>query len=156
MAFWALFNWQTERDKRQLLLAAALTGLAMGIKHQGLATIAVGGLVIIADGVGNRDWRGMMKSGALFAAVPSSSPAPGMCGAMSRVAAIRSGHSPITSSRDSYGRAPVILASMGGGQPSANLIVPTLTWLKHRALTVSVGLDFHADGMAESHRRFTL
>ena len=135
MAFWALFNWQTERDKRQLLLAAALTGLAMGIKHQGLATIAVGGLVIIADGVGNRDWRGMMKSGALFAAVALVV----ACTWYVR-SYVASGGNPIWPLANHifegtpYGRAPVILASMGGGQPSANLIVPTLTWLKHRAL----------------------
>tara|TARA_B100000686_G_scaffold290815_1_gene318423 strand:+ start:919 stop:2787 length:1869 start_codon:yes stop_codon:yes gene_type:complete len=45
MAFWAIFNWTQSRDWKHLLLAASITGLAIGVKHQGLATLAVGSII---------------------------------------------------------------------------------------------------------------
>ena len=42
MAFWAIANWLDQPDRPMLLLAGILTGLAMGFKHQGIATVFVG------------------------------------------------------------------------------------------------------------------
>ena len=46
MAFWALFNWVQSPNSKALLVAGVLTGLAMGVKHQGIPTLAIGFLCI--------------------------------------------------------------------------------------------------------------
>tara|TARA_B100000809_G_scaffold148205_2_gene145683 strand:+ start:1833 stop:3758 length:1926 start_codon:yes stop_codon:yes gene_type:complete len=45
-ALWAIANWARAPERRALLLAAILSGLAAGVKPQGLSTIFVGILVI--------------------------------------------------------------------------------------------------------------
>ena len=54
MAFWALFNWVQSQDRKLLIVAALLTGLAMGVKHQGLATIFVGVLIVAGSSIARR------------------------------------------------------------------------------------------------------
>lgn len=46
-ALWAVANWAQSPDRRALILAAVLAGLAAGVKHQGLATVFVGVLVLV-------------------------------------------------------------------------------------------------------------
>ena len=54
MAFWALFNWLEKPEKENLVLAAVLTGLSMGIKHQGIATWVLGGAIVLGGGAMRR------------------------------------------------------------------------------------------------------
>ena len=54
MAFWALFNWVQSQDRKFLIVAALLTGLAMGVKHQGLATMFVGSLIVVSSSIARR------------------------------------------------------------------------------------------------------
>ena len=138
MAFWALFNWLSERDRCQLLLAAALAGLAMGIKHQGMATLAVGALVIGVDGLATRDWRRMLKSGITFVAVAVLVALPWYLRSY-----FMSGGNPVWPLAGEifggieYGRAPTILENMGGSAASTNLVIPTVQWLQHRWAVMS-------------------
>jgi hypothetical protein len=55
MAFWALANWLADAGRRRsLLLAALLTGLAMGTKHQGLSTPLFGVAILVGGGLYSR------------------------------------------------------------------------------------------------------
>jgi hypothetical protein len=67
MAFWAVFNWAEERTARKLILAGVLTGLAMGVKHQGIATALVGGAIVFAVLLrGGEGWRATMRDIAIY------------------------------------------------------------------------------------------
>jgi hypothetical protein len=69
-ALWAVANWARSPDRRALLLAALLTGLAAGVKHQGLATILVGvGVLAIRRLAVDRDVRGALIDVALFVGI---------------------------------------------------------------------------------------
>ena len=66
-ALWAVANWARSPDRRVLLLAALLTGLAAGVKHQGLATIFVGAMVLVIRRLAvDRDVRGAATDVAWF------------------------------------------------------------------------------------------
>ncbi len=45
-ALWAVLRWTRSRTHGALVLAAILTGLAMGVKHQGLVTLMMGAAVV--------------------------------------------------------------------------------------------------------------
>ncbi len=49
MAFWALAAWAAAPDHRRLALAGLLCGLAMSVKHQGMATAAIGAPVVLVS-----------------------------------------------------------------------------------------------------------
>ncbi|MFH1571936.1 MAG: glycosyltransferase family 39 protein [Gemmatimonadota bacterium] len=69
LAFWALANHLAQGEgRRWLILAGLLAGLAMGVKHQGLATLAVG-LVILAGEVLRRRQVRQLYGLLVFAAV---------------------------------------------------------------------------------------
>ncbi len=69
-ALWAVANWAREPGRRTLLLAAILTGLAMGVKPQGLATVLVGVLVLAIRRLGvDRDVRVAGRDIATFVGV---------------------------------------------------------------------------------------
>jgi hypothetical protein len=70
MAFWGLINWFEKPERKNLVLAAVLTGVAMGTKHQGIASLMVGGPFILTIwilvwrlGV----WEGMKNAGVFLA-----------------------------------------------------------------------------------------
>lgn len=71
MAFWALFNWGEKNDLRSLILAGILTGLAMGVKHQGLTTAFLGGGYIVFASLwnGEKRWSRACKNALIFGAV---------------------------------------------------------------------------------------
>ena len=46
-ALWAVANWARAPERRALLLAALLSGLAAGVKHQGLSTVVLGVLMLV-------------------------------------------------------------------------------------------------------------
>jgi len=67
MAFWAVFNWAEERTVHKLILAGVLTGLAMGVKHQGIATALVGGAIVFAILLrGGEGWRVTARDAAVY------------------------------------------------------------------------------------------
>ncbi|MDA0338148.1 MAG: glycosyltransferase family 39 protein, partial [bacterium] len=69
-ALWAVANWAREPGRRALLLAAILTGLAAGVKHQGMATIFVGVLLLAIRRLGvDRDIRVATRDIATFVVV---------------------------------------------------------------------------------------
>jgi len=68
MAFWAVFNWVSARQKQTLVMAGLLTGLAMGMKHQGIATIFLGfPLVILASITTRRSWSEVFRNAVAYA-----------------------------------------------------------------------------------------
>ncbi len=70
MAFWAVFNWAEKSTVKNLILAAVITGLAIGVKHQGLATLLVGGLVLIGSSLHQRrPWTVIGRDGVIYAGI---------------------------------------------------------------------------------------
>lgn len=70
MAFWALFNRVTAPSRGGLVLAALLCGLAIGVKHQGLATAVVGAAVLGGCVLKQRQgWRILLRHEALYLVV---------------------------------------------------------------------------------------
>jgi hypothetical protein len=70
VALWAVGNWARSPDRRALVLAALLAGLAAGIKHQGLATLVVGVLVLAWRRlVVDRDIRGALVDVMLYTGI---------------------------------------------------------------------------------------
>lgn len=69
MAFWAVVNWSDDSQPGGLVLAGILTGLAMGVKHQGIATFFVGGIVVWAVGARRGGMVHGIKTVGIFAAV---------------------------------------------------------------------------------------
>lgn len=76
VAFWALVNHMSAPgESRWLVAAGVLAGIAMGIKHQGLATLAVGVVLLAVDAIRRRDLRGA-RDVAQFAALALAMAAP--------------------------------------------------------------------------------
>ena len=70
MAFWALFNWLATRQPQMLVLAGLLTGVAMGVKHQGIATIFLGfPIVVLAGVIGRGSWSETLRNALAYAAL---------------------------------------------------------------------------------------
>lgn len=70
LAVWAVFRWVERPETASLVLAALLTGLAMGVKHQGLTTIVAGGMAIVARHlVTDRDPARLLRDLLLFGAI---------------------------------------------------------------------------------------
>ena len=70
MAFWGLLNWVVTRQLQMLVLAGLLTGVAMGVKHQGIATIFLGfPIVAIAGVIRGRSWSETLWNALAYAAL---------------------------------------------------------------------------------------
>ncbi len=73
LALWALANWVQDPGDRSLLLAAVLTGLAIGVKHQALATFVVAVPVILfVSWRHDRSLGNSVRNGALFLSIAFS------------------------------------------------------------------------------------
>ena len=69
-ALWAVANWARAPERRALLLAALLCGLAAGVKPQGLSTVVVGVLVLLLRRlVVDRDARGAIGDVVFYAGI---------------------------------------------------------------------------------------
>ena len=55
LAVWALFNAASGEDRRTVILAAILAGLAIGSKHTALPTVAVGVILLAIGGLRRRE-----------------------------------------------------------------------------------------------------
>ncbi|MBT7861090.1 MAG: phospholipid carrier-dependent glycosyltransferase [Gemmatimonadetes bacterium] len=129
LALWALANWVQEPGRRSLLLAAVLTGLAIGTKHQGLATIAVAVPVVLVASWRQGGRNHALRSVALFGAVALSLALPWYVRAWAMagnplwpLANGLFGGTP-------FGAAPVILSGYGGlASGSLGGLIPSLAW----------------------------
>ena len=65
-AFWAILEWARERQRAELITAALLTGLALCVKHQGLATLLLGSIVVASAAVRGGGLRQGVSQTGLF------------------------------------------------------------------------------------------
>ena len=66
-ALWAILRWARSPGTRALVTAAILTGLAMGVKHQGLSTLLLGAAVVGLVGVRAHGFRWGARQLGLYA-----------------------------------------------------------------------------------------
>ena len=99
MAFWAIFNWLENEDPRTLVVAALMTGIAMGIKHQGMATIVVGVAIVVSHRILKKDYDGAVRDTAMFGLIALAVVSPWYLRSYI-LAGIRYGHWQTSGSRD--------------------------------------------------------
>lgn len=130
LAIWAVANWAQNPGRRELLLAAVLTGLAVGTKHQGLATLAVS--LPVLSYVSLRRGDGLVAAArevALFGVVALALVLPWYLRAW-----VLAGNPlwPLANSffgGAPFGAPPVILSGgMGGKSGLLGAVVPSMAW----------------------------
>jgi hypothetical protein len=135
MAFWAVFNWAEKPSIQNLVLAAVLTGIAMGIKHQGLATLFIGGLALVGYSLHQRrSWALLGRDCVLYAGISLLLAAPWYVRSYSYAG------NPVWPLANEYfngapyKKAPVIVdnASDQLGRSGLLSMIPSLTWIRLR------------------------
>lgn len=137
-AFSALFTWCRRQDRSSLLLAALLTGIAIGVKHQGLPTLLIGTSVIAVLSLRTSGWRQALVATSQYAGIALLLLAP-----WSLRAYLASGNPmwPLLNGWFGglpFGQVPVILSGTERN-PDASLLqafgalIPTLDWVVRRS-----------------------
>ncbi|MFC1525520.1 ArnT family glycosyltransferase [Candidatus Latescibacterota bacterium] len=132
LAFWALANWLQDRNARMLLLASVLTGIAMGTKHQGLATLALGApAVFLGQYARGRQLIPSLKALSLYGGVALALACPWY------LRAYYYAGNPIWPLANElfgglpFGTSPVVLSGVGStGANLLELAMPSMEWLR--------------------------
>ncbi|MEW6755478.1 MAG: hypothetical protein AB1505_31550 [Candidatus Latescibacterota bacterium] len=133
MAFWALLNWAMHPHRGMLLLAACLAGVAMGTKHQGMATPFVGTLAVLGVALWRRQsaWAALGSTG-LYAGVALL-----LCSPWYVRAYLEAGNPVWPLANRLFGGAPFrwapqVLANTSGdpGQTGLGKLLPSTEWVR--------------------------
>lgn len=130
-ALWAVANWAQTPGRRALLLAALLSGLAAGTKHQGIATLLVGIVIIVSRRIlVDRDLRGGAADVAMYVLIAMALVVPWYARAWAYTG------NPVWPLANSlfqgveFGFQPVVVSGDSGGEASAwwSALVPSAAW----------------------------
>lgn len=150
VALWAVLEWTEAPGRRALLLSAVLTGIAMGVKHQGLTTALVGGAAILGRRLWvDRDPRSAARDLALYGVVALALVAPWYARAW-----VCAGNPvwPLASGLFGglpFGSHPVVVSGEtgGGGASWWQAIVPPAAWFRDYAESMNPwAWTFRPDG----------